>query len=73
LAALLSQAEVTPGHLRMPGATRDPKDDAIVACAIEGNADVIVSGDQDLLALGDDKGVRVITPRKFVEMLAAPT
>jgi len=71
VAALLSQAEVTPGRLHMPGATRDPKDDAIVACAIEGNADVIVSGDQDLLALGDDKGVRVVTPRQFVEMLAA--
>lgn len=73
VAALLSQAEVTAGRLHMPGVTRDPKDDAIVACAIEGDADVIVSGDQDLLVLGDDKGVRVITPRQFVEMLNATT
>jgi len=69
LVALLSQAEVSPGQLRLPGATRDPKDDAVVACAKEGQADYIVSGDQDLLILGGYEGVQVITPRQFVEIL----
>ena len=69
LAALLSTAEVTPGRLRLPGVTRDPKDDAVVACAREGEADYIVSGDQDLLALGEYKGVRIVTPRQFIEVL----
>jgi len=70
LAALLSQAEVTPGQLRLPGVTRDPKDDAVVACAVEGEADYIVSGDQDLLVLGRYETVQVVTPRQFVDILA---
>jgi putative PIN family toxin of toxin-antitoxin system len=71
MAALLSKAELTPGHLHLPGVTRDPKDDAVVACAKEGEADYIVSGDQDLLVLGEYEGIRVITPRQFVEILAS--
>lgn len=69
LAALLSKAVVTPGCLQLPGVTRDPKDDAIVACAREGEVDYIVSGDQDLLVLGEYEGIQVATPRQFVEIL----
>jgi len=71
LDALLSKAEVTSGQLRLPGVTRDPKDDFVVACAKEGEADYIVSGDQDLLVLGEYEGIQVITPRQFVEILAS--
>ena len=69
LATLLSKAEVTPGHLHLPGVTRDPKDDAVVACAKEGEADYIVSGDQDLLVLSEYEGIQVVTPRRFMEIL----
>ena len=69
LAALLSRAHVVPGQLHLPGVTRDPKDDAVVACAVEGEADYIVSGDQDLLTLGEYQGAQVVTPREFVEIL----
>jgi putative PIN family toxin of toxin-antitoxin system len=71
LAALLSQAEVIPGRLRLPGATRDPKDDDVVACAREGEAAYIVSGDQDLLALGEYENIQVVTPRQFMEILVS--
>ena len=71
LAALLSQAEVVAGELQLPGITRDPKDDAIVACAREGRADYIVSGDRDLLDLSTHEGIRIVTPREFVELLAS--
>ncbi|MCD6555040.1 MAG: putative toxin-antitoxin system toxin component, PIN family [Anaerolineae bacterium] len=64
-------ALVTPGALRLPGVTRDPKDDPVVACAVEGEAGFIVSGDQDLLVLGTHKGVRVVTPREFLTLLEA--
>ncbi len=69
LAALLSRAKVTPGQLRLLGVTRDSKDDAVVACAVEGKADYIVSGDQDLLALGEYEGIQVVTPRQFVGII----
>ena len=69
LAALLSQAEMVPGEIELPGVTRDPKDDAVVACAVEGEADYIISGDQDLLVLGEYEGIEVVTPRRFIDIL----
>ena len=71
LAALLSQAEMTPGELDLPGVTRDPKDDCMVVCAVEGEADLIVSGDDDLLVLGAYEEIKIITPRQFVSILEA--
>jgi len=69
LAALLSEAEVTPGRLQLPGATPDPKDDPLLACALEGNADYLVSGDRDLLDLGTYEGIRMVSPHQFAEIL----
>jgi len=63
LAALLSQAEVVGGDLRLPGVSRDPKDDPLVACAMEGAADYLVSGDADLLDLGKHENTRMVSPR----------
>ena len=71
LAAPLSREHVVPGQLHLPGVTRDPKDDAVVACALEGEADYIVSGDQDLLTLGEFRGVHIFIPREFVEILVS--
>jgi len=45
----------------------DPKDDFLIACAIEGNAEYIVSGDEHLLELGRYRGVEILRPRDFVE------
>lgn len=71
LAALLTETEVVPGRLQLPGVTRDPKDDAILACALEGKTDYLVSGDQDLLMLGEYEGVQVVTPRYFLGILSS--
>jgi hypothetical protein len=49
--------------------TRDPKDDPVAACAKEGGAEYLVSGDQDLLVLGDWEGIQVVTPRRLLEIL----
>ncbi len=69
LAALLSEAEITPGHLQLPGVTRDPKDDPLVACALEGKADYLASGDRDLLDLGEYEGIRIVSPHQLMEIL----
>lgn len=71
LGALLSQAQVAPGRLRLPGVTRDPKDDAVVACGREGEVDYIVSGDQDLLVLGEHEDIQIVTARQFADILAS--
>jgi putative PIN family toxin of toxin-antitoxin system len=69
LDALVSKAEIVSGRLCLLGVTRDPKDDAVVACAQEGEADYIVSGDQDLLVLEKYGDVQIISPREFLEIL----
>ena len=51
---------------------RDPKDQYLVALAISSGANVLISGDDDLLAVAGDLrpfGVEVVTPARFVEIL----
>jgi uncharacterized protein len=43
----------------------DKDDDNVLACALEGAADYLVTGDKDLLHLKVFKGIRVIAPREF--------
>jgi uncharacterized protein len=52
-------------------ASRDPDDDKVLETAINGEADCIVSGDADLLALGSFEGLAILTPRDFVEAMRA--
>ena len=49
---------------------RDPDDDWVLATAVAGQAEAIVTGDGDLLALGKYQGVAILTPRQFIERLA---
>jgi uncharacterized protein len=60
---------------RVSGVVRDPNDDMVIACALEAGADYIVTRDKDLLSLGGHKGVRIVTPRQFLDLLEvrAPT
>jgi putative PIN family toxin of toxin-antitoxin system len=44
---------------------RDPNDDKFLALALNGGADVIVSGDADLLVLDAFRGIPIITPAAF--------
>ena len=47
----------------------DPDDDFLIACAIEGQARYIISGDEHPLALGRYSGIKVLTPRDFVTQI----
>ena len=49
--------------------SRDSDDDKYIASAIEGRALFVVSGDPDLLDIKEHQGVRIVTPRAFVELL----
>lgn len=52
-----------------PKICRDPDDDLIVATAVVAMADRLVTGDNDLLILGEHRGVRIVTPRQFLDEL----
>ena len=45
---------------------RDPDDDVVLATAVAGQADAVVTGDQDLLVLKVYERIRILTPREFV-------
>ena len=48
---------------------RDRDDDVVLATALAGKADVIVTGDDDLLVLKEFRGIRILSPRQFLELL----
>jgi len=48
-------------------ACRDPKDDKFLELAVNGHADLIVTGDADLLALNPFREIPVVTPAMFVQ------
>jgi putative PIN family toxin of toxin-antitoxin system len=48
-------------------ACRDPTDDKFLELAINGRADLIVSGDADLLALNPFRDIPIVTPAVFVQ------
>ena len=47
-------------------ASRDPKDDEFLEAAVNGRAEVIVTGDKDLLDLNSFRGVAIMTPAAYL-------
>lgn len=45
---------------------RDPKDDPFLEVAVNGSADVIVTGDRDLLALHPFRGIDIVQPADYL-------
>ena len=50
-------------------ACRDPKDNKILALAVDGHATCIVTGDHDLLSLDPFRGIRIQNPDQFLRHL----
>lgn len=66
---LRSVAVVTPGELSLDPLATDEDDTKYLVCAIEGNADYIISGDRHLKDLKSFQGVRIVDPAAFLEMI----
>lgn len=66
-----SQAIRVPGRLTIPRTARDPRDDHILVCAVEGHADYVVTGDRDLLVLERFQGIPIVSPAAFAALLEA--
>ena len=66
LASYLSEAICINVTGKVSGICRDPKDDFILECAQTGNADLIVTGDKDLLSLKLFNGIQIVTPRQYL-------
>jgi putative PIN family toxin of toxin-antitoxin system len=48
---------------------RDPKDDAVLECALAGGVSSVITGDGDLLTLDPFRGIRLMSPKDFLEGL----
>jgi putative PIN family toxin of toxin-antitoxin system len=48
-------------------ACRDPKDDSFLELAVNGEANVIVTGDDDLLALHPFRGIDILRPTSYLD------
>jgi putative PIN family toxin of toxin-antitoxin system len=64
LTALMRAAELAP-VVGDPRACRDRDDDKFLELAVLGHADVMVSGDADLLALDPFRGIPIVNPASF--------
>jgi len=60
LASIIDPAEIEPVVLA------DPDDDAVIACAVAGRSEAIVSGDSHLLDLKQYQGIRIVTAAELV-------
>ena len=47
-------------------ACRDPKDDMFLELAVNGNANYIITGDDDLLSLNPFREIKILTPNDFL-------
>ena len=63
-------SQFVAGEHVVAGASKDPDNDKYIAAAVEGRAQFVVAGDSDLLDLKEYDGIRVVSPRAFLDLIA---
>jgi uncharacterized protein len=66
LKALLATAEPVSITERI-AACRDPTDDKFLELAVNGHADIVITGDADLLALNPFREIPIVSPLSFLQ------
>ncbi len=66
IAATRELARIYPIQELNVSELRDPDDNIVLATAMAANADAIVSGDRDLLVLGEYQGIQIVTAQDFL-------
>jgi putative PIN family toxin of toxin-antitoxin system len=67
--AITYKASCTAGSLMLSGVAPDPGDDKVISCAIEGQADFIVTGDKKFQRLEAYQKIRIINEESFIKIL----
>ncbi|NCO37031.1 MAG: putative toxin-antitoxin system toxin component, PIN family [Armatimonadetes bacterium CG2_30_59_28] len=65
-------ALVAPGKLSLDVVVSDPKDNHVLAAAVETQCDFLVTGDKHLLTLVLFESLRIVTPRDLLYNLHNP-
>ena len=65
----ISQGAIfTPGVIKVNAVKKDPTDNKFIACALEGQADFIISGDHHLTDLKTYQKIKIVNPFDFLEI-----
>lgn len=67
VALFMTEISITVRPKRRLHVLRDEPDNRILECAIVGKADAVVTGDHELIALREYRGVRIISLREYLE------
>jgi len=62
-------AVITPGKLKISAIKDDRSDNAILSCAVEGEADFIISVDHHLTDLKEFQGIPIVNPATFAAII----
>jgi putative PIN family toxin of toxin-antitoxin system len=63
---------IDPPPLPAP-VSRDPSDDAVLALAAAAQGDLIITGDADLLTLGNHAGIPIVDPAEAITRIGGQT
>lgn len=66
---LVEHYEIVEPEKVTSNACRDADDLPVLGTMLAGQADRLISGDKDLLELGEFKGISILTPRQFYDQL----
>lgn len=69
LAEIERGAILTPGKIMIRAVKDDPEDNRYLECAVEGQAEYIISGDRHLTKLKTFQGIIIVDPAAFLELI----
>lgn len=71
-ALTMFREKLTPITVVAKGVASHWRDDLVIATAVSGNADYLVTGDKELRAVNEFQGVKIRTPQEFLEEFERP-
>jgi putative PIN family toxin of toxin-antitoxin system len=60
---------LTEDHYKVSKVKKDPEDNKFIACALEGEADYVISGDDHLLGLKHYRGIQIVDVKDFLKAI----
>ena len=69
ISLILEYSTVIKPSIRINAVKDDPEDNKIIECAVSCDADYIVTGDKHLLDLDEYRRIKIVTARKFMEIM----
>ena len=66
---LLAYSEIAEPKIKVKAVHEDHKDDMILECALGADAEFVITGDNHLLKLKNFKGIKILTPKEFLDLI----